>query len=315
MLNFCTTGSFIILSAGKEFFFEGVLMDCKLKKFDKKDYMDASCFVWNGIKLNKEKRSYPLAPNEKFLEEEFYKCAVTDKSAELIGFYKDGILTGVMSFFYQKREKYLQTTCLFSLTDDEEVIRALVTYLLDNYPGYQINVGVEASYTKAKIVLEHLFFNLDEDSYTYRQTTSNPAVKEYKKACEVVPVTLKNLEEYLVYHKEHFDEEYYWTSERIRDNFDIFKIYALYIEEKIKGCVFIQKYEGTPQYEVFGLESPDTENGQKILETAYVDLMESDNDFRSLLFFVDVEEEMSRDLCHSLSFTEISHYNLYRKNN
>lgn len=285
----------------------------KIKKFTRFNYKKAVDFYHTNISLHYQKLSYPVFDNKHDIQSEFYKCAVKDKKAQLLGCYKDHRLIGVMSYFCYNDEKQLQTTCLFTLDNDKIVIKGFIDYLNEKYKDYTICIGIESTYIQAIDTLKSLSFKLVDNAITYVQNVSGSNTESYKKYPDVKRITQDTLDNYLEFHKQNYDSNgYYWTSYRVMESFDSFNIYAIYDNNNtIKSAMFIQHYPKEGLYEVFGMTAVCNDDATKLMEHSFADIKLSDPNFKKYLYMIDIDEDYQQKAAIALGFDKKSHYNCF----
>ncbi len=255
-------------------------------------------------------RSYPLFDNQDEMRTE-YLARLQEQNAALLGCFRGARLIGVLCYFCQPGEHYLQTTAFVTAEDHDPVASAFVNYLRANFEGYETYVGITAENTCAAKILRLNGYELIEASLDMR-LGRNQFIHQDSSNHEIVRIGRTNFEEYAGFHETHFND-IYWNTERLRRKIDQWTVFALKTEGKISGGLFLNI--DADAAEVFGMAfagSADEHAASVLLSKALKTVFDENPSVDSVVFFTDEDEELNQRAALSNGFRCNSRYRCYR---
>lgn len=254
-------------------------------------------------------RSYLLFQSLADIETE-YRLRINKEASALLGYYKGEELIGVLCYFYQPKELYLQTTSLVAKEDYQTVISSFLTHINKNHSGYEVYIGVTPEYTPA----------IDElKSFGYRQIEASSDMRLRKKSFLpkiisdniVERIDKANFHEYLDFHKAHF-ENIYWNAKRLQEKLDDWYIFVRKEDGKISGGIFMTVNHNYA--EIFGMamiNSSDTINAVGLLSKAIAEVLIENSEIDDVIFFVDDKDKINLAASIECGFQTHSKYCCY----
>ena len=247
--------------------------------------------------MDVENRSYPL-----LLEKEEIKKSLEKTNKSLDSFYFldkiDDEIQGICSYYINKEDKYIQTEIFVSFNHNEGFINKVLSNLIESYPDYTIDVGVEACNSLLIDELQKKGFKIMDDLYSASIKVNE---SNYSKYPDIESIDKAKWDLFKKIHQQYFAEEY-WTFDRIKENFDIWKIYSINDGQQIKAYIFIKTSLSDETCEIFGIYSNSLEEGKRLMEHALASL----NDKEIMYYFIEDEKEV--EACQKLGFTIHGHY-------
>lgn len=255
-------------------------------------------------------RSYPLFQSRDEIRAE-YVAGLRGQNAALLGCFQSERLIGLLCYFFQPGEHYLQTTSFIVAEDYDAVADEFVKYLRTNFKEYEIYIGITAENICAAKILRLNGYELIEASLDMRLGKSQ-FIEQDSPDHEIIRIDRTNLEEYARFHKAHFDD-IYWNVERLRKNIDQWTILALKTQGKISGGLFLRI--DADSAEIFGMAFAgftDAHVASALLARALKTVFEENPGVDSVVFFTDEDEKLNQSAALSNGFRCHSRYQCYR---
>lgn len=123
----------------------------------------------------------------------------------------------------------------------------------------------------------------------------------FKKDDDVEEIDFTKWDNFQEIHQQSFGEGY-WNFERIKNNFDLWKIYAISENQRIKTYIYVKSNPNDPSCEIFGIYGDDLDERLRLIKHT----LNSLQDKKRLYYFVEDEQEM--EACKALGFTVHGHY-------
>ena len=242
-------------------------------------------------------RSYPL-----LLEKEEIKKVLERINNSSNSFYFideiDGEIQGICIYYINNKELYIQTEIFLSFNHNKKFINEVLSNLIETYPDYIIDIGVEAENSFIIDELKNKGFKIMDDLYS---TSIKVNERRYSKYPDIELIVLNQWDSLKKIHQQYFDSGY-WTFERIKENFDIWKIYSINNDQQNKEYIFIKTSPSDGSYEIFGIFANSLEERKRLIEHSLASL----NDNESMYYFIENEKEV--EICKKLGFTIHGHY-------
>lgn len=242
-------------------------------------------------------RSYPLLLKKEEIKRSLEKLKNDSDSFYILDEEDDNIL-GICGYYVIEKEKYLQTELFVSLNNNKEFIYKVLNYLIETYPNYTIDIGVEAENIFLIDELKDKGFSVIDDLYsaTIKLNVSNN--KEYS---DIEEIDLTQWENFKEIHQRYFGKGY-WDFCRIKDNFSAWKIYCLKEEQQIKAYTFIKSSPNYETCEIFGIYGDDIDDRIKLIEHSLATI----KDKKLMYYFIEDYDEM--EACKKIGFVIHGHY-------
>lgn len=242
-------------------------------------------------------RSYPL-----LLEKEEIKKTLQTLNADTDKYYLlDNVeddIQGLCGYRIFEEEKYLQTTIFASFNHNKAFIRDVLRHFRLQYPDYTVHIGIEAENGLIANELKSNGYRIIDDLYP---TSINPSLSRCNQYSDVREIDLEQWDDFEEIHQASFGDGY-WNFTRIKDNFDIWKVFSIQEKNHIKAYIFVKSDPSNEKCEVFGAYSEHIEDDMRLIEHAVASLKDKER----LYYFI--ENDNVKDLCEELGFELHGHY-------
>ncbi|MEG2289359.1 MAG: hypothetical protein RR891_10400 [Clostridium sp.] len=213
-----------------------------------KDINEILEFTW-CISRDNTKNSYTKRTSKDQLIKDL-EFAIKSDTRKVISCYENNILKGACVYYWLKEDKYAQTTVFMIDSNFNIIADEIIKYIGAELPGYELFIGFPFDNVNATEYFKERNIKCIESSFDTRLKTENYIEKDIEE--EVETVDLETFDEYAIFHDEYAKKlEMYWTSDRLKEHINEFKIYVYRCEGKIRGSIFVRKY--TKSAEIFGL--------------------------------------------------------------
>lgn len=220
-------------------------------------------------------------------------------------------IDGLVTYFWDDDEKYIQTTLLIIKNKDPEVLEGLLERIKKDHKAYPINIGLgEASWInqekyfteKAKIV-EHSHVleakNLEKSS----ALTDN--------------IELLAKEDFASYKDFHdsFAKDMYYSSPNLYRDFDRFRVFVKKDKGEITASLLVKIYGKNPcKAEIFGLfmKEPNRQICDSLIKAMINFLIDEFGKIGEIKYFIEVEKELELEVAIANGFEKLDTYILYR---
>lgn len=267
-------------------------------------------FSWE-VFCDKTKCGFPKFKSYNEMYDSFFK-AIKDKDNKVLVCYENKEIIGTINLLVIKDDKYLECIGgILAKNDFNLVATQFINYLKVNYSSYEIDFGYPLENKDAISFLQGINAKLMDSSITML-LKKDDFVKTLNYN-EVELLEANYYDEYAIFHDKH-NPNIYWTSEKIFDKFDIWKIYIIRKEEKIVGSIFVKvKYNVV---EVFGISIDEEYKKQgvelKLLSESINDILKKWNE--DILYFVGEDKIDELNATLELGFKQIDTYRSYKFN-
>lgn len=256
-----------------------------------------------SIAAHIERGCYPIFPPELKSQDDFQAyyadCCTAENYYTMRYVGESG--EGIIQFFRIPDDRYIQLCGLYIDGDVSAALYELLHLMGKNFPGHELYFGIPAANRAAAENLTSSGFECEEalwhDVFLLDGYSSGgiPA--------DVVRVTQANFSLFSALH--NADTETYWTSGRIYDDIDNWRIFAVVangracaVAAERGGEIFSLDFDGTIDEEIYG----------KLIKAALHDV--SAAGLRYLVFF---NSDSTQDFATRLGFRCFGKYELYYK--
>lgn len=205
---------------------------------EKIDLEEAIEFAWDVTRRD-EKAGYPEKTWEyEGLREEFIK-AYNHKDDKMLLLRSGEDITGVVCLFVDKQDMYLQTIGGIYYKDDfEYVLNKFIEYLEKNFKNYEIIIGYTSKDKNILKVLEQKG-EIFEKAEFFKLYKNNLKFKDIRE--DIRLLTTDDFEDFSDIH-DKINSNMYWTSERLKEDLDNWRIFVYKESGKIKSYIMIRVY-------------------------------------------------------------------------
>jgi RimJ/RimL family protein N-acetyltransferase len=252
--------------------------------------------------------SYPLRNSQKeFLEK--YKQSLKYSDDELLGYFMDDELIGVIYLNVLKKDLYLQTSGLFIKNNIEIVMSTFIDYLHKNYNGYEAYIGYPKENEMAINSLLSHGFQIADSSIDQRleKIEFKPSVLQHF----ITKIDYTNYPSFAKYHDSKASD-IYWNSNRIKENFNDWIIYSYWSDSQIRGSIATKKSKMDPnELEIFALFI-DKDIANKGIEEDLITAVLKDgfenHNIKDVVFFIESDDKKAFEYSKNLGFKVYSNY-------
>lgn len=224
---------------------------------------------------------------------------------------EDDEIKGLVTYFWDEDEKYIQTTLLIIKNKDLEVLEGLLERIKKDHKAYPISIGLgEASWInqeksfveKAKIV---------EHSHVLE------AKNLEKSSALTEDIELLAKEDFSAYKDFHdsFAKGMYYSSANLYRDFDRFRVFVKKDKGEITASLLVKIYGKNPcKGEIFGLfmKDPNKETCENLIKAMTNFLIEEFGKIGEIKYFIELEKELELEVAIANGFEKLDTYILYR---
>lgn len=267
-------------------------------------------FSWE-LSCKRNKCNFPKFKSYNEMYDVFLK-ALRDKDDKVLVCYENGEIVGTLNLLVEKDKNYLQSNGgIFAKKDFNFIAIQFIEYLKVNYSGYKMYLGYPLENEEANYFLKGIKAELVDASLTMELKKD-----DFVRSLPCKEVTLLEKDRYYEYKTFHdkYNPNIYWTSERIFERLDLWKIYIIIENQKIVGSIFIKVKDD--KAEVFGISIDKEYKHQglelKLLSESVYDIFTQDKE--EILYFVDEDAIDEFEATLKIGFKQIDNYRCYKLN-
>lgn len=178
--------------------------------------------------------------------------ALSSEHEEALLFLQNDTVSGMIIYFWEPDELYLQTIVFAIDAGTAEALREFVAYLDFHFAGYQIILGFPGENRTANRYLGSHGFTCIENDYNtigHIQNLQQEPVNPH-----IIRITGDNFDLFRTLHSQ-IQGELYWTADRILEHLDTWTILAFCEESAPAGAIYYRRARNT-LYEIFGIDFP-----------------------------------------------------------
>lgn len=227
-----------------------------LRKLEEQEFDRWVGFAY-ALALDITKSGYPTYADGIKTKKDFIdraRGAFSRDGEEILLFEREGKVEGWIHDYHLPEDRYLDC-CSFCVAEGmREAIFEFTAFARERFSGSELYLGFPKENAEAIAALDDFGFARIEESYNdvldfahYIRQPENPSV---------IPITRDNFRLFSDLHSRH-EEDMYWTSERIWNTFDGWKIFVFLREGKAAGAIYFRIWENETMSEIFGVDFPD----------------------------------------------------------
>lgn len=224
-----------------------------------------------------------------------------------------GNLEGLVTYFWDDDEKYVQITLLVIKNKDINIFNQITSNIKEKLKGFEINLSLA----------ESAWIN-DVDSFRERAlVVENSHVLEKRNISEKndqsIDIKILQKEDFQSYRDfyDSFAKDMYYSSNNLYRDFDKFRIFVKRDDEDIKASLIVKIYGKRPcQAEIFAIFIKDVENYEetcdsliKAMENALVDEF---GKIQEIKYYLDVDKKIELKVATKNGFNKLDTYILYK---
>lgn len=269
-----------------------------LKKLEKKDFDQYVEFAYE-LALDMTKSGYPTYADGIKTKNDFItraREAFSRNGEEILLFERDGEVTGWIHYYHLPDDHYLGTASFCVAEGMREAITEFIEFAREHFYGSELYLGFPKENTEAVEALNAYGFERIEESYNnalnfehYMQQPEN---------ADIVPITRENFQLFADIHSQ-YDDDMYWTSQKILNAIDGWRIFVLLREGKAAGAIYSRIFEDKTMSEIFGVDFHDGIYDSRVYKDLLTAVLNDDKrrGTKHMVFFCDDESQSDALAC------------------
>ena len=226
---------------------------------------------------------------------------------------ENGEILGLITFFWDEDEKYIQTTFLVIKNKDIKVFDKMISNIKAKLNGFAINLGLSQS----------AWLNSDESFRKNTKLMEHSHVLEARNiwadSQQIEKIKVLTKEDFKSYQDFHdkFAKDMYYNSKNLLKDFDRFRVFIKIDNGKVVASLLVKIYgEKSMKGEIFGIFIDENEEKSKIcnelLKAMVNSLLDEFGKISSLLYFVEVDKKIELETALANGFQKLDTYMLYK---
>ncbi|MDE6607268.1 MAG: hypothetical protein K2K54_05880 [Lachnospiraceae bacterium] len=276
----------------------------KMKDSEFEQYVD----VAYELALELPHSGFPVYADGVKTKEDFInrsRMGLCSEEEEILLFEYQGNVQGWIHYYYIRENRYLGVSSILIRDGYERALEELLQYWNTKFPGYTWSLYFPEENTEALDFMKKRGCQDRGQEAVNVLLFENYSVKEESSA--VIPIGLQNFELFRKLHGS-FEEEMYWTSDRIEATIDNWGIFAYVEGESSRGVLYYNRQ--TPRMlEIFGIDVHDGADASVIVEKLLISCLNraKEEHAESMYFFND---RFPNEIMEALGFHHITtaHY-------
>ena len=277
-----------------------------LRKLEDKEF-DIYVDMMYELACDYSKSSYPTPNNGIETKESFIaynKKALSEDNAEILLFCDEDEVLGWINYYFLKDDNYLDTDSMQASSKFDVMLSEFEQFVAEKYPTYDLWLGFSSKNTDATNYVEkHNFTLLDRAHNMILHLDKYNPIKNDELVEELI------FEEYEPFSRLHdlvCPDDVYWNSERIKANFDKWKIFTYKSNGELLGSIYLRNSE------IFGVDFTENVYNAKVFESLLIGMV---NNFKLvgkdyINYFCNDQE---LEIVKKVGFNYIDEYKSYLK--
>lgn len=283
-----------------------------LKKLKEQDFDRYVEFAY-GLALDMTKSGYPTYADGIKTKDDFVARArkgLYHDNEGILLFEQGGRVVGWIHYYHLPESHYLDTNSFCVADGMGEALAEFMAFAHEHFPGSELYLGFPEENREAVTALEAYGFERIEESFNDVLDFEHYILQPDN--ANVIPITQENFRLFAEIHAQHNDDMF-WTSQRILNAIDKWRIFVLLREGKAAGAIYFRVFEDKTMSEIFGADFSDGDYDSGV----YRDLLTAalnDGKRRGVkhMVFFNVEESQSDAL--ACGFRCVGQYVCYKTN-
>ncbi len=226
---------------------------------------------------------------------------------------ENGEFLGLLTYFWDEDEKYIQTTFLIIKNKDIKVFEKLISHIKNDHQDLSINLG-----------LSHTCWLNDEDYFKdHAQIIEHSHVLEAKninqkteKIKEIKVLSKEDFPKYQAFH-DKFSGKMYYNSKNLLRDFDRFRVFVKEKRGVLVASLLVKIYGENPcKGEIFGLFIDENEEKSKLcdelLQAMINLLLDEFGKIATIKYFVEVDKKIELETALANGFEKLDTYLYYK---
>ena len=269
-----------------------------LRKLEKQEFDRYVEFAY-GLALDMTKSGYPtyadgIKTKNDFITRE--REAFSRDGEEILLFEQDGKVNGWIHYYHLPEDRYLDTTSFCVAEGMSEAVSEFTAFAREHFSGSELYLGFPKENIEAVEALNACGFECIEESdnnvMNFEQYMQQP------ESADVIPITRENFQLFADIHSQH-DDDMYWTSQRILNAIEGWRIFVFMREGKAAGAIYSRIFEDKTMSEIFGVDFPNGIYDGRVYRELLTAVLndEKRRGTKHMVFFCDEESQSDALAC------------------
>lgn len=263
----------------------------------------------HALAMDLSKSAFPIYTDGVKDEEYFYEVAkrgIEREHHEILLFESDNVVEGWIHYYYLEEDKYLGVNTILIRNGYADALAELLAYWKNKFVGYSWNMYLPEENKEAISFLKEQGYADKGQEYVNVLLFKDYEVQQESK--NVLSIEKENFELFRTVHSQ-FEEDMYWTSERIQKHMEDWAILAYVEDEKCLGAVYYNG-KGEDDLEIFGIDIIDGCDRNIVVENLLISCLNHAKrcGAKSMYFFN--EDAFAQELAVKVGFEckTVAHY-------
>lgn len=277
----------------------------KLNENEFKQYID---FAYS-LAMDLSKSAFPIYADGVKDKAYFYEVAQRGMERghhEILLFEKENVVEGWIHYYYLEEDKYLAANTILINNGYAQALGELLDYWKHKFTGYSWNMYLPEENREAISFLKEQGYADQGQEYVNVLLFKDYVVQQDSR--NIISIDEKNFEFFRAVHSQ-FEDDMYWTSDRLEKHIEDWGIFAYVEDEKCLGAVYYNG-KGEDDLEIFGIDVIDGCEKDIVIENLLIFCLNhaKQNDAKSMYFFN--ENVFAQDLAVKVGFQckTVAHY-------
>lgn len=269
-----------------------------LKKLERQDFDRYVEFAYE-LALDMTKSGYPTYADGIKTKNDFIaraQKAFSREGEEILLFERGGKVTGWIHYYYLSDDHYLGTSSFCMDEGMREALAEFIAFAREHFPVSELYLGFPKENIEAVEALNAYGFECIEESYNNALNFEH--YMQQPESSDVIPITREDFKLFADIHSQ-YDDEMYWTSQRILNAIDSWRIFVLLREGKAAGAIYSRIFEDKTMSEIFGVDFPDGIYDSRVYRELLTAVLndEKRRGTKHMVFFCDEESQPDALTC------------------
>lgn len=224
-----------------------------LKKLEEQDFDRYVEFAYE-LALDVTKSGYPTYADGIKTKDDFVARArkgFSHENEEILLYERGGKVVGWIHYYYLPEDHYLDTNSFCVAEGTKEALKEFTAFARKHFPGSELYLGFPEENREAVTALAAYGFERIEESYN--DVLDLDRYTLLPENADIILITRENFRLFAEIHAQHKDDMY-WTSQRILNAIDEWRIFVLMREGKAAGAIYSRIFEDKTVSEIFGTD-------------------------------------------------------------
>lgn len=226
---------------------------------------------------------------------------------------ENGEIVGLLTYFWDEDEKYIQLTFLLIKNKDIKVFEKLISYIKNSREDYSLNLGLSHTCW----LNDEAYFKENTQIIEHSHVLEAKNIRKIPRKIGGVKVLAKeDFPKYEPFH-DHFAKDMYYNSKNLLRDFDKFRIYVIEEKGEFVASLLVKIYGVNPcKGEIFGVFVDENEEKSKIcdklLKAMANSIVDEFGKVATIKYFVEVDKKIELESALANGFQKLDTYFYYK---